>query len=114
MGSIERKLAELESRISALEPKKKLSPREKSEAISQGDSDPHHIGKKSLEVLEQEAKSITQNFEAKNIASFSNKEQVELLSAVDDLFEDIKKTDAQELKNAWLGKLASIRDVLRS
>ena len=40
----------------------KLSPRTQSEQITQGNDAPHQIGEKTLEMLEQDVKSLIQNF----------------------------------------------------
>ena len=113
MGEIEKRLARIEAHLGFNKPDfQKKSPREQAEGISQGTPE-HYVGKKSIEVLAQEAQSIFQNFEPENLASFSEKEKSEFLVTVEALFNDIKGTTSSELKKEFLSKLAQMRKVLK-
>jgi len=85
MGSYERRLADIEARLTKLEPKKKA--REIAEEISEETRAPQHLGKKSATVIIQEYFSIKNSFKPQTM---SNKDKAEFLNKLFILHNDLR------------------------
>lgn len=95
MGSTERKITDLETRVNRIEEslikKKVLSARDISREITEELRAPEHLGKYTIQVATALVKSIENSISRDTINTFSNKDKAEQIESLNDRIAKIKK-----------------------
>jgi len=95
VGSTERKITDLETRVNRIEEslikKKVLSARDISREITEELRAPEHLGKYTIQVATALVKSIENSISRDTINTFSNKDKAEQIESLNDRIAKIKK-----------------------